>query len=113
MQRYLAAYRRYLQLLTEDIGILLPADSYATFLDDNGKPVFYSIQEKISVPAMCHKAIHWLTEADALILFARVLQELQRVWDFNAGQTSLMGRFLIGLLPGQTMIIYMSIIKRH
>ena len=83
---YLSAYNEYHLLLEEKIGIHLPVHGYAAFLNENGRPIFYIIQEKVDAQTIGHNALTHLSDSNAQIAFAHVLQEMYKVWSFNQQQ---------------------------
>ena len=83
MMDYLVTYEEYNRLLEEDVGLNLPAHGYAAFINKKSRPVFYIIQQKLSVPSIGNKAMHLIPEGENIVLFDCVLHELYKVWQFN------------------------------
>lgn len=83
---YLATYNEYHRLLQEEIGIQLPTHGYASFINRNGRPIFYILQEKVDNDAMGHNALSKCSDAEAVQLFAQVLQAFGKVYAFNEAQ---------------------------
>jgi hypothetical protein len=85
-EAYRIVYEEYNRLLKDEIGLRLPAYSYASFTDQSGRPIFYIIQQRLASSSIGNQALHSLPREGVLILVRRVLQELRRVWDFNRRQ---------------------------
>lgn len=83
MERHLAAYQEYSRLLDEEIGIRLPTNGYVGFLADSGRPILYLIQKLLPSAWLAHKALHMLPAEKTPLLVRRILQEVQKVWEFN------------------------------
>ena len=84
--KYRAAYDTYNRLLEEEIGLHLPAHTWACIEDRAGPPVFYIIQKQLAAASIAHHALHALPTEAILGLVSRVLRELRRVWEFNRQQ---------------------------
>ncbi len=84
MSEYQTVYEMYNHLLEGEIGLRLPAHGHAAFLSDTGRPVFYIIQQQLPYASIGNRTVHELPHHEALTLVHRVLQELRRVWEFNA-----------------------------
>jgi hypothetical protein len=87
MEQYRTVYEEYDRLLQQTIGIRVPANGYASFLDDAGHPVFYIVQRKLPYGSIGNRALHMLTAQGVCTLVRRVLEELRKLWDFNRRQT--------------------------
>jgi len=83
LEAYLVTYKEYCRILVDQIGITLPEHGYAAFINKNGRPIFYIIQEKLSALGIGNNAIHDLERQDTLKLFACVLRESFKVWEFS------------------------------
>lgn len=86
LDKYLVSYKEYCRILVEDIGITLPEHGYGAFINKNGRPIFYIIQEKLSAQGIGNNAIHSLEHQHMLKLFERVMQETFKVWVFSLKQ---------------------------
>lgn len=86
---YLAAFLEYHRILGDEIGIKIPENGYAVLESPSGRPIFYIIQEELPVELIGNNSLHWLSRDDLLALFERILQELKKVWRFNASQAGL------------------------
>jgi hypothetical protein len=86
MARYSATYDTYLRLLTDEIGLVLPAQGYAAFLDGAGCPIFYIMQQQLPAESIGSRVIHVLNRDGVLALVQRALGELIKVWQYNARQ---------------------------
>lgn len=87
LEKYLAAYCEYNFLLEEGAGIHLPPHGYAVAHSRSGRPILYLIQAKLPSYAICSNAIHLLSRQGVVLLIARVLNELHKVWSFNQVQS--------------------------
>jgi hypothetical protein len=85
--RYIKAYLEYNHLIAEEIGIKLPPHGHAIVKNPSGRPIFYILQFKLPAAAIGNNAIHLLNRQGVLILFERVLQELNKLWSFNHRQS--------------------------
>ena len=83
LDKYLISYEEYSRILVEDVGISLPEHGYGAFTNNNGRPIFYIIQEKLAAPGIGNNALHSLDHQDVLHLFKHVMQESFKVWDFS------------------------------
>ncbi len=83
---YLSAYDEYHHLLEEEIGIQLPVHGYAAFVNENGRPIFYIIQQKADGQTIGNNALAQMSEGDAKIAFHQILREMHKVWAFNQQQ---------------------------
>ena len=61
----------------------LPEHGYYAFINENGRPIFYIIQEKLPAPAIGNNALHTITKKDTLMLIECVLRELHKVWKYS------------------------------
>jgi hypothetical protein len=86
MDEYSVAYDEYHRLLEEEVGLHLPAHGHAAFLTATGRPIFYIIQKRLPSSSIGNRAIRSLPREGTLLLVQRVLQELRKVWAFNASQ---------------------------
>jgi hypothetical protein len=86
MARYEVVYEEYNRLLGDEIGLALPPQGYAAFLDRQGHPIFYIIQKKLSSESVGNRVITRLSQDEIVALVQRVLAELLKVWRFNARQ---------------------------
>lgn len=83
LDTYLVTYIEYCRILVEEIGLKLPEHGYAAFINQNGRPIFYIIQEKLFAPGIGNNAIHDLERGDTLKLFESVLRESFKVWEYS------------------------------
>ena len=88
LERYQSVYEDYNRLLTAEAGLCLPPYGYAAFVDAAGRPVFYILQAQLPSASIGNRLVHSLDAAGVAVLFGRVLEELARVWQFNARQTA-------------------------
>jgi len=83
MDAYEDLFREYHRVL-EEIGITVPWHATVRFTPETGNSVIYCVQEKMAEGSICHQLLHTLDDASILRLFVAVLQEMKKVWDFNA-----------------------------
>jgi hypothetical protein len=55
-----------------------------------GRPVFYIVQEQVPAESVGHVALRCLSREDAERVFGAALQALQRVWEFNRRQATML-----------------------
>jgi len=81
---YLALYKEYLKILTEQVGLNLVPDDIAMLPDEKLRIVTgYIAQKKLPSDSIGHKAIHFLPPENIQKLVLVVLFELKKVFDFN------------------------------
>ncbi|MCP4356925.1 MAG: hypothetical protein GY796_02770, partial [Chloroflexi bacterium] len=93
LTEYLAVYDQYHTLLEEEVGIHLPVQGYVALENDDDRPIFYIIQQKIAAAALANKAVGNLSPDEADRFFTQVLRQFQKVWTFNQAQD----QFQVGL----------------
>ncbi len=76
-------FREYNRFLNEEIKIKTPPLEIAWFETDEGKIIFYAIQEKIPSESVGNKVIHQATQKEVEILILKALKEMKKVWTFN------------------------------
>ena len=86
LDKYRWIFREYNQLLSSQVGLLLPPFGHATVTGSDSKPVMFLAQKKLDPASIGNKAIQVLSEEDAVRLVVLVLRELAKLWDFNARQ---------------------------
>jgi hypothetical protein len=86
VEKYRVAYEEYQRLLEKEIGLCLPLHSFAAFLGERGRPVFYIIQQQLPSASIGHHALHLLPRERVTALVKRILQELGKVWDYAQRQ---------------------------
>ncbi len=84
LERYERIYAEYNRLLAEEIGLRVPPHAHTTVVSDSGQIVFYIAQQKFDPAGVGNRVIRRLSQPDVLRLVRRVLQELAKVWRFNA-----------------------------
>lgn len=89
VERYRAAFDEYVHLLSDEIGLHLPAHDHAVVPGRSGAPVFYIIQRQLPAGSIGNQALHHLPRQDVCHLVRRVLREMHKVWAFNREQESL------------------------
>ena len=86
LDRYVAAYEEYNQLLEQEIGLDLPPHGHAILRNPADRPIFYIIQGKLSAHCIGNNAIHLLNRQGVSIFVERILRELLKLWSFNNQQ---------------------------
>ncbi|MFX0022405.1 MAG: DUF6206 family protein [Candidatus Hermodarchaeota archaeon] len=76
-------FREYNRFLNEEIKIKTPPLEIAWFETNEGKIIFYAIQEKIPSQSVGNKIIHHVRNKDIEILVLKALREMKKVWNFN------------------------------
>lgn len=89
LESYRWIFREYNRVLSEEVGIRLPAYGCAHVEGASGKPVMFLAQRKLDEASIGNKAIHVLPAGDVNRLVRQVLRELARVWRFNANQAEM------------------------
>ena len=87
VDRYRVVYEEYNRLLTDEVGLRLPAHNHAALVGASGRPVFYIIQRQLAYPSFGNHALHILQREQVTQLVMRVLRELRRVWDYSRRQS--------------------------
>jgi len=87
LDAYQRVYVEYNRLLTEEIGLRLPAYGFAGLVTASGRWVAYAVQEKLDPASIGNRLIHRLSTADVQRLVRQLLADLARVWRFNQSQT--------------------------
>ncbi len=83
---YRSTYEEYNHILEKEAGVALPVYGYAEFVSDSGRPIFFIVQEKLPAPSIGNRAIHELTSENTVALVRVILEEMKKIWDYNAGQ---------------------------
>lgn len=89
IEPYLAIYREYNRVLSDEVGLSLPAYGHAEFVSSSGRPVFFIVQEQLPADSIANQAIHLLPDGEVLLLVRLILRELKKVWDFNLASEGL------------------------
>lgn len=76
-------FREYNRILNEEINIKTPPLDVVWFENDDGKIIFYVIQEKIPPESVGNKVIHQVGRKDIETLVFKVMREMKKVWTFN------------------------------
>lgn len=76
-------FREYNRILNEKINIKTPPFDALWFENDDGKIIFYGIQERIPPESVGNKIIHHLGKKEIETLVLKVMRELKKVWTFN------------------------------
>lgn len=76
-------FREYNRILNEELNIKTPSFDVVWFENDDGKIIFYAIQEKIPPESVGNKIIHQVGKKDIETLVLKVMREMKKVWTFN------------------------------
>ena len=76
-------FLEYNRLLNEEIDIKTPPLDVLWFENDEGKIIFYAVQEKILPESVGNKVIHHVRKKDIEVLILKALREMKKVWRFN------------------------------
>jgi len=76
-------FREYNRILNEEINIKTPTFDALWFENDDGRIIFYGVQEKISPESVGNKIIHQVGRKYTETLVLKVMRELKKVWTFN------------------------------
>lgn len=76
-------FREYNRILNEELNIKTPPLDIVWFEDDEGKIIFYAVQEKLLPESVGNKIIHQVGKNDIMILVLKALREMKKVWSFN------------------------------
>jgi hypothetical protein len=87
VERYIQTYYEYIDFLSS-AGIRIPGRGAEYIVTKDGRIVLFLIQEKLDPSLVCNKVIQRMKENEAVELFDRVLNEMKKVWDFNAKKVS-------------------------
>lgn len=98
VERYLAAFREYHQLLTE-AGLEVPAYGNRVLRHPDGKYVVYDLQARLPAESIGNVVIRSLNPGEARVALRAVLVEIAKVWRFN--ETASPGRGLRVALDAQ------------
>ncbi|MFX1574294.1 MAG: DUF6206 family protein [Promethearchaeota archaeon] len=82
-QKHEKVFREYNRILNEELDIKTPPLDIVWFEDDNGKIIFYAIQEKLLPESVGNKVIHQVGNDDIKILVRKALREMKKVWSLN------------------------------
>jgi len=76
-------FREYNRILNEELNIKTPPLDIVWFEDDDGKIIFYAVQEKLLPESVGNKVIHQVGNMDIKNLVLKALREMKKVWTFN------------------------------
>jgi len=82
VERYKKIYHRYNELLRE-INIEVPEYGAIDVVTNDGRIVLYLFQRKLPPDSVGNRIIHAVSDDEVMILFSKVLRELNKVWGFN------------------------------
>jgi hypothetical protein len=89
VERYRASLEEYVRLLSDEIGLHLPAHDHAVVPGRSGEPVFYIIQRQLPAGSIGNQVLHHLAREDVRHLVLRVLREMYKVWAYSREHESL------------------------
>jgi hypothetical protein len=76
-------FREYNRILNEEINIKTPPLDVVWFENDEGRIIFYGIQEKIPPDSVGNSVIHQVRQKEVETLVLKVMREMKKVWTFN------------------------------
>lgn len=85
VERYIQTYYDYIDLL-RSAGIRIPESGAEYVVTKDGRIVLFITQKKLDPSLVCNKVVQKMKKDEAVELFKRVLNEMKKVWDFNAGK---------------------------
>ncbi|TFH26789.1 MAG: hypothetical protein E4G98_06720, partial [Promethearchaeota archaeon] len=89
VERHIDAYREYYNILTEKIGLTIPAQETAwVYMDEKKSKIsLYCIQDKIPPESVINKQLSTITFDQLSPILETILEELKKIWDFNRTNT--------------------------
>lgn len=89
VQRHIAAYKQYREILTAKIGLTIPPQDTAwVYMDEDKKKIaLYCIQDKIDPSSVINKKLSEISFPELQPILKRILLELKKVWQFNRENT--------------------------
>jgi hypothetical protein len=87
VERYIQTYYEYIELLTS-AGLKIPESGAEYVVTRDGRIVLFLMQKKLDPSLVCNKVIQQMGKSEAVELFERILNEMKKVWDFNAEKES-------------------------
>ncbi|MHA2006456.1 MAG: DUF6206 family protein [Promethearchaeota archaeon] len=82
-------FREYNDLLNKELNINTPPFDVVWFENDEGKIIFYGVQEKLPSESVGNKVIHNLGKDEIGTLILLALREMEKVWSFNRDNKTL------------------------
>jgi hypothetical protein len=82
-QKHEHVFREYNRLLNEELHINTPPFDVIWFENDDGKVIFYGVQEKVLSESVGNKVIHQVGNDEAALLVHLAMKEMKKVWSFN------------------------------
>jgi hypothetical protein len=82
-QDYASIYLEYNRRLEKDIGLNLPPYGNVLLVCDNGRPIFYIIQQRLLPESIGNQALHRLSPQQVTTLVLLIIRELLKVWQYN------------------------------
>ncbi|MDD5711227.1 MAG: DUF6206 family protein, partial [Smithellaceae bacterium] len=83
IEQYERLYQLYNEIISERIGIPIPAYSSASITPSSGNLVVYIIQERLPKESIGNRVIEFMEQKDVEMLMLLVLRQLMKVWKFN------------------------------
>lgn len=83
LQQYEEIYRRYNEILINEVGIKIPPYASVHFTDDEGRIIYFLVQKKLPGEAIGNRVIQSLSAEAANSLVLAVLREIKKVVEFN------------------------------
>lgn len=76
-------FREYNRLLNKELNIDTPPFDVVWFENDEGKIIFYGVQEKLPSESVGNKVIHSVGKDEVGTLILLAMREMKKVWCFN------------------------------
>ncbi len=89
MDQYEQLFMEYNRLLSEDIGIHVPAYALSRIYPPEGNLVIYNVQEKLPADSIGDQVIRHLDRESLAHLMVAVLKNMKKVWAYNAANSSI------------------------
>jgi len=81
-EEYAQNYQRYCDRL-RDAGLNVPEDKTISVRGHGDLTVLYILQQQLPPDRFCHKLIHTKAETFLNEMVLRIVQEIEKVWDYN------------------------------
>ncbi len=89
VESYEALYAEYVDVLRHRIGIQVVPSETVRVRNAIGRTILYIVQPRLSTGAIAHHVIHHLAPDDVRKLVLAVLNETQKVYDFNGSELAI------------------------
>ena len=82
-EKYAAAYKKYCERL-RTAGLFVPEDSTKIVKGHGDIAVLYILQKQLPPSRFCHKLIHTQDAEFLKIMIQRIVEEIEKVWNYNS-----------------------------